>query len=405
MALVVLTGCWARRWNDDGKPTSFLAPFLVAANSSVAAYCLAGLETMLFSLLVLAALYAARPEGLALFPILGWFKARGALRSPRDGSWRALLGWGAVIVLGLGAHEAWRLAYYGSLLPNTYYAKSGGGLAQAGRGLLYAYHFLLDHGSLLIVALAAAAWIDKPRRRAVGLLTTAVLALTSAVVVEGGDGLPMYRFFVPILAPLALVLQCGLGSSVRVLSAGGLRPSVVALAVGLSALGLVAVSADRPRLSAYYESYEHQQRVEVPAWTAAGRWLSAHAPPGSSVAAVPIGAVSYYSGLHTIDMLGLTDAHIARRTMPEMGRGWAGHEKHDGPYVLGRRPTILLLGNINVTPQPATGGIQYLNQNVFEREQDLLREPEFHSHYQFQSVSLDSLGYLNFYLLSGTALR
>jgi len=430
LALVVLTGHWARRWHNGRRPMSLLAPLLVATNSSVAAYSLAGLETMLFSLLVLATLYAAwreeevassfpwsagfgllaalaRPEGLAVVLVIGFFKARRMVQSRRDGSFRALAGWGAVIALGLGAHELWRLAYYGAPLPNTFYAKSGGGLAQAGRGLLYTYHFLLDHGSLFTIALAAAAWMDKPQRRAVRLLTAAVLALTLAVVLEGGDGLPMYRFFVPILAPLALLLQGGLAASTGVLSAGatGMRPSTASLVSGLAALGLVAVNADRPRLGAYYESYQYQQEVEVPAWTAVGQWLNAHAPPGSSFAAVPIGAVAYYSGLRAIDMLGLTDAHIARRTMPEMGRGWAGHEKHDGPYVLGRRSTFLLLGNINVTPQPAEGGIQYLNQNVFEREQDLLRQPEFRAQYRLQTVSLDSLGYLNFYLLAGTELR
>ena len=29
----------------------------------------------------------------------------------------------------------------------------------------------------------------------------------------------------------------------------------------------------------------------------------------------------------------------------------AGHEKHDGPYVLSREPTYLLLGNIQVLPE------------------------------------------------------
>ena len=67
---------------------------------------------------------------------------------------------------------------------------------------------------------------------------------------------------------------------------------------------------------------------------------------------MPIGAVSYYSKLEVRDMLGLTDRHIARRNLSGLGRGWAGHEKHDGQYILRRRPTYLLLGNVDVTEQP-----------------------------------------------------
>ena len=87
--------------------------------------------------------------------------------------------------------------------------------------------------------------------------------------------------------------------------------------------------------------------VAPEAWTAAGKWLQANAPAHASVACVPIGAVAYYSDLVVIDMLGLTDKHIARAKVT-VGVGWAGHEKHDGKYVLARQPTYLLLGNVRV---------------------------------------------------------
>ena len=37
--------------------------------------------------------------------------------------------------LALMLHFAWRLFYYGALLPNTYYAKTGGGLRMWQQGL------------------------------------------------------------------------------------------------------------------------------------------------------------------------------------------------------------------------------------------------------------------------------
>ena len=42
-------------------------------------------------------------------------------------------------------------------------------------------------------------------------------------------------------------------------------------------------------------------------------------------------------------MLGLNDVHIAHVPIA-LGEGASGHEKHDGPYVLSRRPDVILLG-------------------------------------------------------------
>jgi hypothetical protein len=118
----------------------------------------------------------------------------------------------------------------------------------------------------------------------------------------------------------------------------------------LAAALLIVPLADNQPDATQYRLYAAQQSIEVPCWTAAGKWLAKNALPDASLACVPIGAVGYYSGLHVYDTLGLTDRHIARRVAP-LGKGWAGHEKHDGPYILSREPTYLLLGNILVTQQ------------------------------------------------------
>ena len=40
-------------------------------------------------------------------------------------------------------------------------------------------------------------------------------------------------------------------------------------------------------------------------------------------------------------MLGITDEHIARVAVPNMGAETAGHEKQDPPYVLAQRPDYI----------------------------------------------------------------
>jgi hypothetical protein len=60
------------------------------------------------------------------------------------------------------------------------------------------------------------------------------------------------------------------------------------------------------------------------------------------LAVTAAGAVPYWSQLPCLDMLGLSDRHIARAPVP--GGGWIGHEKGDAAYVLERRPDLLLFG-------------------------------------------------------------
>jgi hypothetical protein len=71
--------------------------------------------------------------------------------------------------------------------------------------------------------------------------------------------------------------------------------------------------------------------------------MAREVPKDATVAVIASGMVPYYSGARSIDMLGVNDQHIARLDVP-LGRGPAGHEKHDGGYVISRKPEIIWLG-------------------------------------------------------------
>ena len=152
----------------------------------------------------------------------------------------------------------------------------------------------------------------------------------------------------------------------RILASGG------ALALGVAIVALVAPGP--PESSAARVLFAAHRNYEVPAWRAAGRHLARIAPEGASVACVPIGAVGYESGLVVVDMLGLVDPHIARAENPT-GGGWAGHEKRDGAYVLGREPTYLLLGNVraldSALPLDHAEFVRVRNPYVEAREGDI----------------------------------
>ena len=98
-------------------------------------------------------------------------------------------------------------------------------------------------------------------------------------------------------------------------------------------------------VSAGFDAYARdpitEMTLESDNFAELGRWLRASSPPEAVVAVGAVGRIPFYSQRPTIDMLGLTDAHIAHLAVP-LGKGMAGHEKFDMGYVLGRRPDYLV---------------------------------------------------------------
>ena len=404
---------WLARQCGATPLTALIAPALLAFNGSFACWAASGMETALFIVLIAAAFATAlsgnhwasagltaaatlaRPEGLLVLLVLGCHQF---LRTKR-GAGRSWLPWLLVSGIPYAFLLGFRRWYYGDWLPNTYYAKTGGGWPQIQRGLDYLRDYASAHeGLLLLVGLAIFALL----RGTVGMRLVAVgwLLFWLAVAWLGGDGLPMYRFALaplPLFAAFAAVFVSDL-----VWPFLAARKSGVALAVVLGC-AWAYTHWSPPRLKSHYGAYQFQQQVEIPRWTRVGQWFAASAPAGASIAVVPIGAVAYYSKLEVRDMLGLTDRHIARRDPSGLGRGWAGHEKHDGQYVLGRRPTYLLLGNVDVTEQPRDPRkrpfIPYDNPHIWAREKDLFATELIFERYQPRSVQLAPRQYLNFYEL------
>jgi arabinofuranosyltransferase len=352
-----------------------VVPLLMAASAPFACWAPAGLETPAFALAILLGLLAfdpeashgaavregacaslcllLRPEGalvpLSLAAVRLHSVARGELQL-RRGS--ALPAW-ALPVISLGAVSAFRLAYYRDLVPNTARAKDAAG-AQWQFGLTYAHDFLASYGSLPVwLAILAAPLIARGQRPVARAAATLSVALIAALIAVGGDGLGMYRFFVPILPLFALLTAHGADAAWRAaprLSRPLLVSSMRALIVlALCALALRWAAPDRE--DPQYQLYDYQQRVELPRWREVGLWLAEHTPPDASVACVPIGAIGYYSQRVVRDMVGLTDRHIA--ALPsDPNLQLVGHRKHDGPYILSLKPSILLLGNVRVRKEP-----------------------------------------------------
>ena len=400
---VVLAWALARRGLAHWPPLALVAAALVAVNPYHAAWAAAGLETTLFSALLaamslplvgvattrgrfvatsgLALLLAlTRPEGVALYGLLAACAAAAA-----PGAWRAraqtLLPGLALFVLVGGLYFVARWSYFGDLLPNTFYAKSAFSVNHARRGLAYLAGFAASPFVLCAAPLVAAGAWAAVRRRLLPLVAIP-LAVLAIVIAEGGDGLPMYRFVVPALPFLAALAAVGVGVA-------GERLGRIGLALALALATLVAGLSFFPKRDAQLLTFAYQRDFEVPAWSAVGRALGKAFPPGTALAAVPIGALGYYSGLPILDMAGLTDRTVARARTADLGAGWAGHERNDGAYILSRRPEILLLGNVyvdNRSELPPGPFPPHKVPAILAREQDVVTHPAFRREYELRAL-------------------
>ncbi len=340
-----------------------LALLMVASSGVFATWTLAGMEVPLVGFLgllgMLLYLKARAADSARLYAAAGVVCALAAMTRPDAGLLfvtlvadrlidRVRTGRGGWLPLTLGLavlyapYFAWRYLYYGWLLPNTFYAKVGGTVAQLLRGWDYFTRF--SGASLLILCAAAAGLVaaGAMRRRFGPVRVVAVYLLlhTAYVVAVGGDAQPSFRFFGEVMPLLGLWSAMGFAA----LAPGGGRQLGFALLV--VAFNLLQ-AFHQPNMLPFVGSDKVAERGRH-----AGLWLRQNADPDAVIATNTAGSIPYYSRLRAIDMLGLNDSHIAHRDVATMGAGIAGHEKSDGDYVVERRPDYIMFDSATGSRKP-----------------------------------------------------
>jgi hypothetical protein len=246
-------------------------------------------------------------------------------------------------------HTAFRLAYYGEWFPNTYYAKSAGG-SHFSQGALYAATFYLaSHAWVLVMpALAWAIWPARERAaRRFKLFFLASFVVYNVYVMKVGGDFMFGRFYVTLLPLIALALSGAIHALLRLevrmhLAGYALAGVLIGTAGGVSIIraGEVQWGISDERTLYPVERW-HPLRIAhsnfrvaqmLRAWRDAGLDLR--------IATSGIGMVGYYSRMEVIDLVGLTDAHVAHQRVDRRGR--PGHEKHaDGAYIERRMPHLV----------------------------------------------------------------
>ncbi|MBK8482745.1 MAG: hypothetical protein IPL40_16535 [Proteobacteria bacterium] len=246
------------------------------------------------------------------------------------------------VALGLAVLALLRWRIFGDIVPNTYWAKSGGTPRHYALGLSYLGELVRDFP--LIVGAPLALVLPATRR-----LTTYVLLVAGAwfafFLRSGGDTFHYSRLAVPLVPVLSLLAVVGaVGCSQRLVARvpatyGTVTQGSVVAAL-LAGLLLIGLGNNHRRALPLSHGFDNVRR-----WTRVGQYLARN-HRGKTLATVPIGAIGYFSKLPVIDLVGLTEPAIAKagRSVPPelLTRDWIAHERHNTEWVLRRRPDLII---------------------------------------------------------------
>jgi len=365
--LVVVTYLFARRL-ISGAGSVLLAlgaAGLVAASTHLAYWGASGMETLLFALLVMIASYLqtfqkpswpyvaglgalARPEGLALagvFLLVDW--AHDVVKRRWRVATRIALRSVGKFLAVYGPVLAFRLLYFGELMPNSVIAKSG--FLEAHKTLSFGdwWHFLGNNPGTSIFLQYVGQWSVGSALALVALLlwhdrfaTTFRLVATIVLgflicVWDEGDWMGWYRLLVPSTAPFAVLVVLGLRTLLFQVSQRRWGGHLVSHAIALAAMFWL------------YDKVHVLRRYVNP--DAGNNYMQTIAMglrdvrrPDDTVAADMIGVLGFYSRMHVIDMMGLCTKHIAR-----YGTRFGSFGKVDDDYVARQKPTFYMFHSLD----------------------------------------------------------
>ena len=236
----------AQKCNSFGRSLALLT---LATAPAFGVYAISGMETILFTLVLLVFAYGfymeesgrwtipvsavcapmvvmTRPEGIILISVFVLYRLFRLMSNETSANKKWTVMWLAIVVGTVMSFYVWRFLYYGYLFPMPVYAKvTSPGLyreySQVLGGIKYCIEFTKTYGGGIVfpvtVFLAVQYLVKRTRTAAPrkGLIDTwpavlSVLLLWYVVyaINVGGDWMPQFRFYVPLLPAFYLMIMC-----------------------------------------------------------------------------------------------------------------------------------------------------------------------------------------------------
>jgi hypothetical protein len=369
-----------------------IAGGIVAVSPAFAVNSASGLETSLFSFLLVLGVFLdvgegqqsrgagsavafalaglTRPEGFALFGVY-WV---GKLLVTARTAIRSLAVSALVVVCAFLGQMLFRVvAYDGEWLPNTYYAKQGGFWAVSAWRYISAGLLPPLLGIAGLAISVAAYWVGRLRMSR-NLLPLVLMAVAGAglPLLTGTDWMLGWRLVIPYLPLIAIPVAVGWVSVIaRVAWPRRWIPAVVAS--GLLAALWVTQGDDREGFRAYVET---RSRGYQTGHVALAEWLAREAGEGDTIALMDIGIVGYLCPRQSIlDLTGLTDRRIAKSPGDFLDKSY------NLAYILNRLPEFIVITltapGVAYRVPPAGTGFRAWTRI----ETNLTERPEFARHY------------------------
>ena len=241
---------------------------------------------------------------------------------------RAIVQVALILVVGVGAHIAWRYSYYGEWLPNTARVKAGFTMNRLLRGVDYVFAWLLIvPAAVLVMLLALRRW----KRGLQGVwIPSAVMLLgtLSYAAYVGGDFMPMGRFLFPAISFVPLLFAAAWQRLTP--EAAAVTPLAILLTASCLASNVLAcfdlnlVPASVRSRFHFRQDRPWQSEMEMRGsmyefallWQQQGRALARVVEPGESMPLGGMGVIGYYSGLEVFDTYGLVTPSVIGATEP-----------------------------------------------------------------------------------------
>lgn len=400
--LVSISPCFLY-WSLAGMETSFYMMFLsltvlvyTKRNNTPIDYFVIG---VLFGILSLI-----RPESIVFFVYAILFSIYQFYREKVNNKMLLLV----CIVLGFQLiftpYFLWRLNYFGEILPNSYYAKVGGGFFQVKGGLYYLFVHgkkLFTKGWYVLIPILAISVFGRKNEKQIFILGIAILSVTITVI-NGGDLFDYARFLLPVL-PFILILVPSIFNKIYTFFNIKIEYTLFCFLLPLIVLLL---NLKNPMYSEFIFKPRSPLVVDKNKITYGYNWevgfikmgkaLKNISNPEETIAVMPVGTIGYFSGMKVLDMAGILNPHIAKEPFDEKySRHWRpGHNKGDGYYILSQKPEyIQLVDYLTTSPQSIPGPHGLFFKSVYE----IWNSPVFHSEYEFYPIQISAGIYYNLY--------